>query len=104
MAGARAASADIICTTGQIPTLSLYSVLAQQCMGKQCALRVPLLQRRYCWGRRVLHKMLVDVMRQASEVDHPTTLSISGGGLVPGHGHSFGRIMIAAELDGSCNL
>ena len=84
MAGARAASADIICTTGQIPTLSLYSVLTQQCMGKQCALRVPLLQRRYCWGRRVLHKMLVDVMRQASEVHHLTTLSISGGGLVPG--------------------
>jgi hypothetical protein len=59
MAGARAAHADVICSAAAIPTLSVHQAL---CRGP---LRVPLLQRRYCWPEKQLRRFLSDVTRGA---------------------------------------
>ena len=51
MAGARAASADVICTAAQLERVSIAEALGAG------PLRIPVLQRRYCWGQRQLRQL-----------------------------------------------
>ena len=96
MAGARFGSPDYICTTGSIPRLSLEAVFSRG--GRP--LRVPLLQRRYCWAAPQLASFLRDALTQAR--GERGCLSADGDG-----GHSFGRIVVSATgtvLDGQQRL
>eukprot|EP00037_Helgoeca_nana_P027428 m.313920 g.313920 ORF g.313920 m.313920 type:complete len:510 (-) comp27490_c0_seq1:1281-2810(-) len=91
MAGARAANYDVICSADVIPTLDLQRALQRR------PLRVPLLQRRYCWPGKQLHKFLFDAVRLTAIGGRETlgeAVARPPGPLI-GSGHSLGRVVVS---------
>lgn len=93
---ARGASADVICSASTIPRRTLRSLF------RGPRLRVPVFQRRYCWGRKQFAKLAMDVIALASRPGP----AISGDGadalqrpLSPYDTHSLGRLVLAEHPD-----
>eukprot|EP00041_Stephanoeca_diplocostata_P018666 m.392698 g.392698 ORF g.392698 m.392698 type:complete len:551 (+) comp21083_c0_seq1:260-1912(+) len=93
MAGARAADPDRICGTDAIPRLMLYDVFK---IGKH--LKIPIFQRRYCWGKPQLARFLSDVITQTGGnggVSLTDALKHRQPNIAFGVGHSLGRLMVS---------
>mmetsp|Transcript_38311 Transcript_38311/g.99522 ORF Transcript_38311/g.99522 Transcript_38311/m.99522 type:complete len:574 (-) Transcript_38311:69-1790(-) len=84
MANVRQASEDYICTTAAIPRRSFGSLLRHTDPGG-APLRVPLLQRRYCWTAAQLRRLVDDVGAD------------DGGGGGGDWGHCFGRVVVRVD-------
>ena len=96
MAGARAADENIICRTSQMPMMTFQELFSQN-----RPLRVPTLQRRYCWTDAQFERLLGDVVRIAIETGGDRDILI--GYAVSGKRHSLGRVLVSETVtkDGS---
>eukprot|EP00035_Acanthoeca_spectabilis_P035346 m.33967 g.33967 ORF g.33967 m.33967 type:complete len:493 (-) comp7269_c0_seq1:77-1555(-) len=91
MAGARAANYDIICSAATIPTLDFQRALQRR------PLRVPLLQRRYCWPEAQLRVFLQDAIKLTTVGGEETlgeAVARPPGPLI-GSGHLLGRVVVS---------
>jgi len=90
MALAHGANKDIICSAKSIPRQTLRQILMHR-----GALRVPVFQRRYCWGPPQLAKLLTDIITLTT-LPHDTPPE-----QIPFNAHSLGRMVAADQPDGN---
>ena len=102
MACAQTADPNVVCTASAIPTFSVRRILSftplaetDTAAAAHCCWRVPIFQRRYCWGTKQLQKLLHDIMHLC-----PTSSAPLGGD----RAHALGRLMVAADPKGDLIL
>lgn len=102
MACAQTADPNVVCTASSIPTFTVRRILsftpvveAESGTPDQCCWRVPIFQRRYCWGSKQLQKLLHDIMELC-----PTSTAPMGRERT----HALGRLMVAADPTGGVIL
>ena len=95
---AKGSSADVICSASTIPRVTIRELFSAGPL-----LRVPVFQRRYCWGQKQLSKLLMDLYPLTSK---PTPRSArSSNSKLPAslqllyESHSLGRLVLADHPD-----
>ena len=98
---AKGASPDVICSASTIPRLTLRELF---CAGQM--LRVPVFQRRYCWGDAQLSKLCMDLIQLASRPAprQPQAARSTALPLSPYDTHSLGRLVLADHPDTAGDL
>lgn len=95
MACAQTADPNMVCSTSAIPTFSVRKILTLSRATDTASgtlWRVPVFQRRYCWGKPQLQKLLLDILALCP------CPAASAGTLKT---HELGRLVVATDSTGA---
>jgi hypothetical protein len=100
MACVLTANPDIICSTHDIPAKTVRQVLGSSTVdGNIRKWRIPVFQRRYCWGELQLKKFVHDIINICA-IPPPVDNLIRGSGF-GGNLHDLGRIVVSEDRQGN---